>query len=64
MNRLIAAYKADRSLKNANKLRSHERDHPFCRLMLSMEEDEVVNDAIHQANRGGDRQRPWWMEEV
>jgi hypothetical protein len=52
MNKLIAAYKADRSLKNANKLRSYERAHPFCRLMLSIEDGDVVADAIHQANRG------------
>lgn len=52
MQKLLSTYKVDRSLKNAQKVRAYERKHPFCRLMLSIEDGDLVADAIHQANRG------------
>jgi len=49
MTKLIQAYRADRSLKNAQKVRAYERKHPFCRLMLSIEDGDLVAEAFRQA---------------
>ena len=49
MTKLLQAYRADPSLKNAQKLHAYERKHPFCRLMLTHEEGDLVAAAAHQA---------------
>jgi hypothetical protein len=50
MRKLINAYRADKSLKNAQKIAVYERKHPFCRLMLSIEDDDLVAEALRQTN--------------
>ena len=52
MQKLLNTYRADKSLKTAQKIRTHERAHPFSRLMLSIEDGDLVADAIHHANHG------------
>lgn len=52
MQKLIAAYLADRSLKNAQKLRAYDRNRPMARCMLTPADNDLLADAIHQANKG------------
>lgn len=52
MTKLIAAYRIERSLKNAQKLRAYERTHPMSRCMLTVVDSDLLADAIHQANTG------------
>ena len=52
MQKLINSYRTNKNLKNAQKIRDYERAHPFCRLMLSLEDGDLAAEAIHQANQG------------
>lgn len=52
MNKLLAAYRATPTLKNAQKVRSYDRSHPMAACMLSREDADLLADAIHQANMG------------
>lgn len=52
MMKLINAYRADPSLKNAQKLRAYHRAHPMSCSMLYREESDLLADAIHHANSG------------
>jgi hypothetical protein len=53
MTKLIAAYRADRSIKNAQKLRAYDRKHPMASCFLTKEDADVLADAIHHANMEG-----------
>ena len=50
MQKLLNTYRADPSFANARKLRAYERAHPFASCMLTREDDELLNNAILQAN--------------
>lgn len=52
MTKLITAYRAAPTLKNAIKLRAYERSHPMAVCILTREDADLLADAIHQANRG------------
>jgi pyrimidine deaminase RibD-like protein len=52
LSKLILAYYADRSLKNAQKIRAYTRKHPMVSCLLCKQDADVVADAIHQANQG------------
>lgn len=52
MSKLLTAYRANPSLKNAQKLRAYERSHPMAVCMLPREDADLLADAIHHANRG------------
>lgn len=51
MLKLLNAYQADRTIKNAQRIRSYERKHPMCACMLDSTESDLVADAIHHANQ-------------
>jgi hypothetical protein len=53
MTKLIAAYRAAATVKNAQKLRAYERSHPMAVCMLTREDADLLADAIHHANREG-----------
>jgi hypothetical protein len=53
MTKLLLAYRAAPTLKNAQKLRAYERAHPMSRCMLTVEDGNLLADAIHQANQEG-----------
>jgi hypothetical protein len=52
MTKLLAAYRANPSLANAQKVRAYERKHPFALTLLSRDDADLVADAIHRANGG------------
>ncbi len=52
MTKLIETYRADRSIKNAQKLRAYERKHMMAACLLTPEDADLLADAIHQANKG------------
>jgi len=52
MNKLLTTYRADPTLKNAQKIRAHDRAHPMSRSVLSKDDADLVADAIHKANAG------------
>lgn len=52
MIKLVAAYNANRTLKNAQKIRAYARAHPMSVCMLLPAERDLVADAIHHANKG------------
>ena len=49
MQKLLNAYRADPTLKNADKLRAYDLKHPFGSCMLTREDGELLNDAIHRS---------------
>lgn len=53
MQKLLIAYAADPSVKNAVKLRTYDRAHPMARCMLSVDDADLLADAINHANREG-----------
>jgi hypothetical protein len=53
MTKLLTAYRAAPTLKNAQKLRTYDRSHPMSACMLTREDGDLLADAIHQANREG-----------
>lgn len=52
MTKLIAAYLADPSIKNAKKIRAYSYAHGFAACFLSDADRGVVLGAILQANQG------------
>jgi hypothetical protein len=52
MINLINDYMMQPTLKNAQRLRTYERKHPMARVMLTVEEGNILADAIHHANKG------------
>jgi pyrimidine deaminase RibD-like protein len=50
--KLILAYYADRSLKNAQKIRAYTRKHPMV-TCLHPQDADIIATAIHHANREG-----------
>jgi hypothetical protein len=53
MTKLLTAYRADRSAKNAAKLRAYDRAHPMAACLLTKTDADLLADAIHQANVEG-----------
>ena len=51
MLKLLNAYKANRTLKNAQAIRAYGRKHPMSACMFLAPDQDVIADAIHQANR-------------
>jgi hypothetical protein len=51
MQKLLNAYRATPSLKNAMKLRAYERSHPFVACIYPDDKATMAN-AIHHANCG------------
>jgi hypothetical protein len=52
MSKLLTAYRANPTFKNAQKLRAYERAHPMSCCMLSRDESRLLADAIYHANQG------------
>lgn len=52
MQKLLNAYKADRSLKNAQKIRVYDRAHPMASCLFAVVDQDLIADAIHHANVG------------
>jgi hypothetical protein len=52
MQKLLAAYRLNPTLKNAQKLRAYARKHPFSACLLTREDADLLADAIHRANKG------------
>ncbi len=50
MNKLIAAYRALPTLKNAERLRAYDRKHPMATCFLDAVEAALVAEAIRHAN--------------
>jgi hypothetical protein len=53
MLKLLTIYRANQTLKNAQKLRAYARAHPFSACLLSNEDSDLLANAIHHANREG-----------
>ena len=51
MSKLLAAYRTDKTLRNACAIRSYERKHPMCVCMLDGLEMALLNEAIAHSNR-------------
>lgn len=52
MTKVLATYRANPTLANAQKVRAYERKHPMAACMLTREDQNLLADAIHHANRG------------
>jgi len=52
MLKLLETYRADPTLKNAQKARAYSRKHPFSACLLSSEMSDLLATAIHHANEG------------
>lgn len=52
MSKLLAAYRANPTHKNAQKVRAYERSHPMAVCMLSQEDANYLAEIIFHANRG------------
>jgi len=52
MSKLLNAYRANPTLKAAQKLRAYSRAHPMAACMLAPADNDLLADAIHHANRG------------
>jgi hypothetical protein len=52
MNKLLTAYRAAPTYKNAQKLRAYDRSHMMASAMLDSADRDTLADAIHHANRG------------
>ena len=53
MQKLLNTYRDDPTLKNAQKIRAYERKHPMSRVLLPLDYDNLLADAIFHANNGG-----------
>lgn len=53
MLKLINAYKAAATVKNAQAIRAYDRKHPMSRCMFEAADQNVIADATHQANVEG-----------
>jgi hypothetical protein len=53
MGKLVCAYQANKSVRNAKAIRDYSRKHPMAVCMLSKADADLVADAIHQANTEG-----------
>jgi hypothetical protein len=53
MIKLLNAYVAAPTLKNAQKLRAYARKHPMSYCFLNERDQDFLADAIHHANREG-----------
>lgn len=52
MKKLLDAYRADNEdAVLAKRIRTYERSHPMARCCLSLEDDNLLNEAIQHANR-------------
>jgi hypothetical protein len=58
MNKLLTAYRANPTFKNAQKLRAYERAHMMAVCMLSRDDQNLLADAIYHANQGFVRPHP------
>lgn len=52
MLKILKAYQANPTLKNAQKVRTYHREHPMSCAMLYREESDLLATAIHHANLG------------
>lgn len=52
MAKLLAAYKANPTLKNAQKVRAYDRAHSMAACFCLGADADLLADAIHHANRG------------
>lgn len=52
MTKLLNTYRANPTLKNAQKVRAYARSHPFSACLLQVADADLLADAIHQANKG------------
>ena len=52
MQKLINAYKADPSLENAKRLFRHDLKHAFSSIMLSLDDQALLQQAIARHNKG------------
>jgi hypothetical protein len=52
MQKLLTAYRANPTFKNAQKVRAYERSHPMAMCLLMREDADLVADAIYHANQG------------
>lgn len=53
MDKLIAKFAADRSVRNAIAIRAYDRKHPMASCMLDKAGSDLKADAIHMANSQG-----------
>lgn len=49
MHKLLAAYRDERSLQNAKKLRAYVRKHPMARCLLTPADNDTLSEAISNA---------------
>jgi hypothetical protein len=52
MTKLLAAYRAAPTYKNAQKIRLYDRQHMMAVVCLGKEDQDLVATAIHHANMG------------
>ena len=52
MKKLVDAYKADPSLANAKRIFVHDWKHAFASIMLSLDDQALIQQAIARHNKG------------
>lgn len=53
MQKLLTAYRADKSIGTARKIRAYDRAHSMAACLLTREDADLLADAINHANREG-----------
>ena len=52
MSKLLAAYKSSPTLQNAKRVRAYDRAHMMASCLLTLEESNLLAEAIRQASNG------------
>jgi hypothetical protein len=52
MKKLLEAYRASPTLKNAQKVRDYNNKHPMAVVLFDEHDAAVIGNAVHQANTG------------
>lgn len=52
MKKLLDAYKANATTKNAQAIRNYDRKHPMVSCLFGKADADLIADAIHRANMG------------